>query len=275
MTGTATITGAGTLDFEGQHSVTPALVSIGGVTVGGLAALTTPSVQVGALVVQGNLVLGPTAPLQPQVLNSANTLTVTSGASLDLTNTDLIVHSGSAATVRGEMALGEIHSSSAITNLTGLGYVSGTDYLTLYGALGKFDGTAVSAADLLIRFTYLGDADLSGTITMNDYALLEAGFFFGHFNGNAGNNPASWVHGDFNYDGLVNYQDYALIDNAFHLQSGTLANDLITQHAQEFGTPYTQFLTSLSTPVPEPASRAVLIDGSILIPLTRAKTMSQ
>ncbi len=53
----------------------------------------------------------------------------------------------------------------------------------------------------------MGDADLSGTITGNDYTLIDHGFA-GHLSG--------WQNGDFNGDGAVNGSDYTLEDQAFN-----------------------------------------------------------
>ena len=43
-----------------------------------------------------------------------------------------------------------------------------------------------------------------------DYVQIDNGF----------NTPAmtGWYNGDFNYDGVINGDDYALIDNAFNTQ---------------------------------------------------------
>jgi hypothetical protein len=63
--------------------------------------------------------------------------------------------------------------------------------------------------DLLIKYTYFGDADLSGTVTAADYLLIDNGF---------NNGGVGWHNGDFNYDGVINGDDYTLIDNAYNSQ---------------------------------------------------------
>src|SRR5262249_49689496 len=66
--------------------------------------------------------------------------------------------------------------------------------------------------DVLVKYTFAGDADLSGQIDANDYTLIDNGF-----NSRSGANPLTgWRNGDFNYDGVVNGDDYTLIDNAYN-----------------------------------------------------------
>ncbi len=95
------------------------------------------------------------------------------------------------------------------------------------GAL--FEGQMVAAGDVLVETTWAGDTDLSGTVTLADYLRLDAGYLCG---------LTGWANGDFNYDGVVDYRDYALIDYAYAHQSGALAESLLAEHAAEFGTPY-------------------------------------
>ena len=78
----------------------------------------------------------------------------------------------------------------------------------------SFDGQSVQDGDVLVKYTFVGDADLSGTITSSDYTLIDNGF-----NSQGGPSPlAGWRNGDFNYDGSINGDDYTLIDNAFNTQ---------------------------------------------------------
>ncbi len=78
---------------------------------------------------------------------------------------------------------------------------------------------AVAATDVLLKYTYYGDANLDGVVNGTDYALVDAGFL-------AARRPSpltGWYNGDFNYDGKVDASDYTLIDNAFNLAKTPLS----------------------------------------------------
>ena len=51
-----------------------------------------------------------------------------------------------------------------------------------------------------LMYTWLGDTDLSGTVTSSDLMAMAP----------VGTTNATWANGDFNYDGKVNADDYAL-----------------------------------------------------------------
>lgn len=84
------------------------------------------------------------------------------------------------------------------TGRTGVGYAEATD-LGLAGGL--FGGVVVDADSILVRFTLLGDSNLDGSITLNDFTRLAAGFGF----------ASSWSSGDFNYDGFTNLADFTTL----------------------------------------------------------------
>jgi phosphodiesterase/alkaline phosphatase D-like protein len=59
------------------------------------------------------------------------------------------------------------------THLTALGsIVNGGQF----SSTNKFEGVTPGSNDILVHDTYYGDADLSGTVTGNDYSLIDAGF---------------------------------------------------------------------------------------------------
>jgi hypothetical protein len=111
----------------------------------------------------------------------------------------------------------------------------------------------VALNDTLVRYTYMGDADLSGDVTSTDYSLIDSGFALA---------LSGWVNGDFDYSGAVDATDYALIDNAFAFQTGVLpeqAAAMYAQHAALFGQEYVDAFAAIqSGVVPEPASLGVL-----------------
>jgi hypothetical protein len=78
-----------------------------------------------------------------------------------------------------------------------------------------FDGQLTSLNDVLVKYTYYGDANLDGKIDGSDYTRIDNG---------ALNHLTGWFNGDFNYDGFINGSDYTLIDNAFNLQGAALGS---------------------------------------------------
>ena len=147
----------------------------------------------GVSVSAGTLRLASAAPNQA---TRVNTVTVTAG-NLDLTNNDLIISTASISSVTGALQAayangawngpGIFSSTAAASPGKAIGVATGLNYQTLHPG-STFDGQAVNSSDVLLKYTYQGDADLDGRITMNDYALINAGFFYHPFSG-------SWVGG--------------------------------------------------------------------------------
>ena len=86
-----------------------------------------------------------------------------------------------------------------------------------------FVGKAVNQNDILLKYTYFGDADLSGVVDGLDYFLVDNGFGAGIVNG-------GWLNGDFDYSGSIDGLDYFLIDNAFGSQGAPLNGALISDN---------------------------------------------
>ena len=181
----------------------------------------------------------------------AYTLGPTGG--IDLADNDLVIRAdgGSRAAVladvtarltSGAAALAwngpGISSSTAATDsahLTALGVILNDDGLggPLYS---NFSGEPVDLNSVLVKYTYYGDADLSGIVDGTDYALIDNGF-------NAG--LLGWLNGDFDYSGTIDGTDYALIDNAFNAQGGALGHSPLAA-------------------VPEPSALALLGAGMLV-----------
>ncbi len=148
---------------------------------------------------------------------------------LDVTTNDIIVQ-GSAADVAATVArlsdmarvgqagagLGLFSSvADADTNANKLRYAVAVVSNDLGGSplFDTFDGVSVGLTDVLVKFTYWGDADLNGMIDDTDFFLINNGY---------GNNLTGWVNGDFDYSGVVDDTDFFLINNAYGQQGGTL-----------------------------------------------------
>ena len=180
---------------------------------------------------------------------------------VDLSDNDLVVHNGDLAAVTALAARGFAGGTWAGGGLTSSAAAADANHLTALGVVpnqtaaggtlyASFDGQPVAATDVLVRYTYYGDADLSGTVNAADYARVDDGFV---------NHLSGWANGDFNYDGVVDGSDYALADNAFNQQAGGVAAPaalVATPAADPAGG---------TTPVPEPASLAVVTIGAALL----------
>ena len=195
--------------------------------------------------------------LVPAVALRVGTLAVASGGTLDLKNSDLVVHSGTLTAVQTLVqsgynngnwngTTGIVSSTAAASPLMALGVItndngSGTP---LYGSGGTiastFGGIAPVDGDQLVKYTYYGDANLDGKVDGSDYARIDNG---------ALHQLTGWYNGDFNYDGVINGSDYTLIDNAFNTQGAIVASELASPTAQ---------ITGSASAVPEPATLGML-----------------
>jgi len=110
--------------------------------------------------------------------------------------------------------------TSAATSTTGLGWKE-----------------TAATESILIKYTYYGDADLSGTVTSTDFNALLAGY--GKTTG------AIWAEGDFDYDGKVTTRD-------FNYLAGNFGAAAIPSAA-------------LGSVVPEPSSLAILGLGALVV----------
>jgi hypothetical protein len=193
------------------------------------------------------------------------------GVPLDLNNTDMILHnyaygvSGSTSLIASGYAGGTwsgngIVSTSAKndpTHLTTLGTIQNSQDGTPTGTklYSTFDGIPVVSSDVLVKYTYYGDANLDGHVDGSDYTLIDAAY---NANQSGDSLPVTgWYNGDFNYDGVIDGSDYTLIDNAFNLQgaafTGSSASVLATSEIANGG----------GAAVPEPATLALISVGSI------------
>jgi hypothetical protein len=88
-------------------------------------------------------------------------------------------------------------STAAAGTSTGIGYADNS----ILG-LTSFKGVNVVPADVLVKYTYYGDADLDGDVDGND-----VGRWATNFTGSGGSTTKTWVEGDWDYDGDVDGND--------------------------------------------------------------------
>jgi hypothetical protein len=146
-----------------------------------------------------------------------------STSQLDLGGNDLIVRGGSYSAIYGDVISGlNAAGSSAWTGLGIASSAAATDtrHATTLAvmtpdAASVFDNQQVSSSDVIVKFTYNGDANLDGKVDASDYSRIDNGYL---------NQLTGWYNGDFNYDGVINGSDYTLIDNAFNSQGAAFAS---------------------------------------------------
>ncbi len=255
------------LSTSAALAVTGAATLAAGPSGGGITPRTLASITLGS----GGLVqlAAPATHVDRQVLVTGSLALGGSSGSwqgqFDLSANDLIVHNGNLATITNQLAQGYDGGawngsggiiSSAAAGDTSLGVVlnsNGSGALT-----STFDGQTVTSTDVLVKFTYIGDADLNGVVNGSDYTLIDNGL---------NNGLAGWRNGDFNYDGVVNGDDYTLIDNAFNTQGPSLA--VVSTEMIAHATAQIADGSSASTAVPEPAS--LILFGFAAVVLSRRR----
>jgi hypothetical protein len=96
---------------------------------------------------------------------------------------------------------------------TTLGLLTGAEYISIYGPGATIGGFVIAGSDAIVKHTYYGDTDFNGVIDGDDYARIDNGFNLG---------LGGWLNGDSDLNGVIDGDDYALIDHAFNTQDGTL-----------------------------------------------------
>jgi hypothetical protein len=216
------------------------------------------------------------AQLQPGLSTPVKlpSLTIAGGTTpttvLDVTNNNLIVHGGSIATTLAQLRNG-LNSSGALWTGAGIdsstaaadAAANGNATVFALGAIRNIDkngaaiystwpappspdnGVAgVATTDVLVKFTYFGDADLNGVVdNTTDYDLWSNGF----------TNPGlaatnGWLYGDFDLSGTVdNTTDYDLWSTGLVHQGGPLSSNSSEAPSVQ--------------PVPEPAGIFLVLMG--------------
>jgi autotransporter-associated beta strand protein len=230
--GGLTKAGLGTLTLSGIDSYSGTTnVSAGTLDIAATGEVGLPAVSIAS---SANLTLLPAANqsnhcvLVTSSLTFAGTMISPQGV-LDVTGNDLLISGGNYTAINDAVisglttGMGIISSTAAAdaTHLTTLAVIQNNQSgSVLFGSgIGQrlFDGLAPGPSDVLVKFTYFGDANLDGQVNSTDYTMIDNGFV---------NQLTGWINGDFNYDGIVNGSDYTLIDNAFNTQGAPLADQL-------------------------------------------------
>jgi autotransporter-associated beta strand protein len=223
--GSADITvDAGSLDLMGGATATTA------VSKSGAGLLRVTNVRTKSLtVLGGTLAILPGGDVDGT--SRATSLTVSTGAKLDVADHVLVIDYASASpvqTIRGYVSGGRLVGNGAV------GFAEASKLLGLSGSqTATYEGVLVDATSLIIRPCIAGDANLDGRADFADLALLAQSY-----NGATG---TTWLQGDFNYDGRTDFLDLAILAQHYNTSApapatgvpdGPFADDVTRAFAQ-------------------------------------------
>ncbi|HZZ43341.1 MAG TPA: dockerin type I repeat-containing protein [Tepidisphaeraceae bacterium] len=272
---------AGSLTIKSGSLTAPSLFNEGIVSVSGTGSLAAPQGTLQYITGAGSITVGAGATVQAGYLRQS---TVTVSGKLQLKHsgsassfTDLSIPAGGSFVLADDLASwnytgaspagilrqylqsgynggdwsGPGLSSSAaagdVDRVLGVGYAEAS----AIGAV-SWGGVSVDPTTLLLKIVPLGDANMDGTITADDFTLFDRGLALG---------TSGWSNGDFNYDGVINAADSLILDRTYAIQQGTLTPLFLAQRQAEFGDAY---VSTLLASVPEPGSATLFIGGLIL-----------
>ncbi|MBL7140331.1 MAG: PEP-CTERM sorting domain-containing protein, partial [Planctomycetes bacterium] len=92
---------------------------------------------------------------------------------------------------------------------------------------------------VLVKYAWYGDINLDGVVDFNDYNIIDNTFLSGVTTGK------HWQEGDLNYDGVVDFNDYNVMDNTWLAHAGQT------------------LVCSTPSPTPEPATLALVALGGL------------
>jgi autotransporter-associated beta strand protein len=239
VSGTTTLSGSGNTNFDFDNTpgltltVSGPITGTGGINMnvgaaGGKLLLTNTgnNYSGGTVINSGTLVLGGN-----NAFPMSTPLTIANGAAVDIGKYTMAISNSSIGTITREVAAAYNNglwngANTSIGVITSSAATADTTHLTAVGVatgLTSFERITVPASDVLVKYTYYGDANLSGTVDGSDYTLIDAGYLQ-HLTG--------WQNGDFNYDGMVDGSDYTLIDNSYNMQWVGIAAEIAAPTAQ-------------------------------------------
>jgi autotransporter-associated beta strand protein len=272
---TLTKTGAGTLNFStlpGGHSAGSAFVASAGTTNlnadAGLPTSFALNVNVGAATVNMNasqhlanvsIASGGLVTLAPgkTTMLRMTGLSIANGGVLETNDDDIVV----------DYAVGQTSPYTAMCGYAVNAFINPTGGVMRTGSMlspnrivavienataGYTDwgGESIDATSVIGKYLIFGDRNMDGTVSPSDYnwtlPIPEPGV-----------GTAGWRGGDFTYDGVVNYLDYAASDA--NLSLGSARDQLIAQHTGLYGQPYLDALAQA-----EAGNYAYLLSGEAI-----------
>lgn len=239
VTGTTNFTGSGVKIFENTASPGP-LATTGSTIVEIGGSVSVPHIREIALTLYGPMTITPNGTTAGT--SRLNLLTI-DGGTLDLNDNDLIIDYDGASPIdeiRDHLFTGAMFSSIADASSNpkfALGYIESSGN-------GTFSGQPVDGTSLIIAYTLRGDGNLDGKVNTLDFNMLAGAF---------GQSNQHCVNGDYDYNGVVDSQDF---------------NYFVANHGYSFNIEAT---AALGTLVPEPAAGAALLFPGVILARRRGQ----
>jgi autotransporter-associated beta strand protein len=152
-------------------------------------------------------------------------LAISSTSTLDITNNSLAIDysdASPAATIRGYIISGR---DGGLWNGTGIRSSDAALYTPAVTTVGYKD----TGSQILVMYTWIGDTNLDGSVDESDLLAMAP----------SGTTNATWSEGDFNYDGIVNADDYAL----FQLGAAYATTNIVNVFPEPTNLAITAFLS--------------------------------
>jgi autotransporter-associated beta strand protein len=243
--------GTGTVTLSNANAYTGGTA----VTSGTLVLANADATAGGAIAVSNGALAQAQAALPKAV--TVSTLTTNTSGKFDLTNNSMVVKGMTAPQVQALLQSGYnaghwdgptgiVSSTAAASTETSLGYAS-----TASLNLTEFKGVSgLTTNDVLVKYTYAGDANLDGKVDIGDLGLLAGAWQ---------QSGKVWFDGDFTYNGTVDIGDLGLL--AGNWQKGVSSGQLLVSFDQAMA----QFAAFDGVVVPEPASLSLLTLGGLAL----------
>jgi hypothetical protein len=163
-------------------------------------------------------------PVRALVIAGGNP-SIDSGSALDVGDNVLVLKDSDITGVRSAIAAGFNRGTwlgvGGITSSAAAGDAAGRTSIGYAGVatLGKtsFAGvTGLTPGDVVVKYTYYGDADLNGVTTLDDFTLFLHGYQ------SASPVASNWFSGDFEYSGGTTLDDFTLFLLGYQRQGGAL-----------------------------------------------------
>lgn len=207
-------------------------------------------------------------------------------ARLDVTTKKLVVRNANVDSIKSYLSSGEndgdwnglgitssIAAADALANggttSLAVGYVRGSELASFNGSTATFGGATLSANDVALALTHVGDTNLDGMVDIgSDFSNFLAGYTAPlSFLSNT-----DWNDGDFNHDGVIDLnQDFTAFATGYVTTGAPFAALTTAIGNSGLPTQEQQTMQNIAVSVPEPGTIAWLASLSGLLSIRRRR----